>query len=53
MVRDWFRQILYPPEVCGPMCKAVQDEVRSIGRAEALARQSKKERNRQRGARGQ
>ncbi len=51
MVVNWLKFLLEPAERCGPLCRDVQDEVASIGRAEALARQARKHRNRQRGTR--
>ena len=37
MVRAWFRRALAPREVCGPLCRAVQAEVESIGRAAGIS----------------
>lgn len=53
MVAAWMKPFLTPRAGCGPLCRSIQAEVESIGRAEALARQSKKKRNRQRGQRGE
>ena len=42
MVRHWLDFLFTPTPGCGPLCRSVQNEVASIGRAEALARQSRK-----------
>ncbi len=51
MVMGWLKNAFAAPVKCGPVCQAVQNEVDSIGRAEALARLAKKHRIRQRGER--
>lgn len=51
MVSDWIRRLGAPKTVCGPLCRDVQNEVASIGRAEALARHQRKQKMQRRGTR--
>ena len=51
MVTDILRSVFVAKDGCGPLCHEVADEVASIARADALARRSRKQWNRQRGKR--
>lgn len=38
MVGTWFRSLVRSKDACGPLCREVEREIDSIGRADALAR---------------